>query len=177
MSLAQYLIPAAVAVLLAYQGALTHTSRLRRHIKADIDLLADLPDALPPDHPSRVELTGAIGEQTKTLARRRRGQLQAMVPGGVSFGVNVALAVVLAGAVTIGVLEATGLSHSEPLTREEWWQALAFYAALMVGFAGLALRAWRRARSAPPLGVQGRHPIAVVFGPRLGSTRTEAASK
>jgi hypothetical protein len=150
MTLAQYLIPAAVTVLLAFQGALTRTSRLRRDLKADIDLLAALPDALPADHPSRVELTDAIGELTETLARRQRGQFRPIVPGGASFGANVAVTVVALLGVVIMALEATELYEPQPGARQDELYGLIFYAALAVWCAWAAIRARRRAFGVAP---------------------------
>jgi hypothetical protein len=48
-NLLQTVIPAAVTFLGGWQGALTRTSRLRKSIRADMEML----DALPEGHPSR----------------------------------------------------------------------------------------------------------------------------
>ena len=48
-NLLQTVIPAAVTFLVGYQGALTRTSRLRKSIRADMEML----DALSEGHPSR----------------------------------------------------------------------------------------------------------------------------
>ena len=108
-------------------------------------MLAALPDALPADHPSRVELTEAIGELTGILARRQRRRFQPIVPGGASFGVHSALTVVMALAVLLLGVEALGLYHPEPLDSDYGWP-LAFYGSLLLVFAGFAARAWRRFR-------------------------------
>ena len=55
-NLLQTVIPAAVTFLVGYQGALTRTSRLRKSIRADMDML----DALPEGHPSRATLTTPV---------------------------------------------------------------------------------------------------------------------
>jgi hypothetical protein len=53
-NLLQTVIPAPVTFLVGYQGALTCTSRLRKSIRADMDML----DALPDGHPSRAPSRG-----------------------------------------------------------------------------------------------------------------------
>jgi hypothetical protein len=63
---------------------------------------------------------------------------------GTSFG---ALTVVMALAVLILGLEVIGLYHPDPPNPQFGWPVLAFYAGLMLLFAGLAFRAWRRAHS------------------------------
>lgn len=47
-------------------------------------------------------------------------------------------------AVLILGLEETGLYHPDPPNPDYGWPVLAFYAGLMLIFAGLAFRAWRR---------------------------------
>jgi hypothetical protein len=85
-------IPAAVTVLVAYQGALSSTGRLRRNIKVDVDLLA----ALPADHPSRPVLEAHIAELLDRLIRRERRQFGSIVPAGTwSFVFTVAVGVAL----------------------------------------------------------------------------------
>jgi hypothetical protein len=73
-NLLQTVIPAAVTFLDGYQGALTRTSRLRKSIRADMDMLHALPDG----HPSRAPSPGrpyATWSLAPTLPRRpaRRG--------------------------------------------------------------------------------------------------------
>lgn len=68
-NLLQTVIPAAVTFLVGYQGALTRTSRLRKSIRADMDLL----DALPDGHPSRATLTTHVEELVDTLVRVKPG--------------------------------------------------------------------------------------------------------
>jgi hypothetical protein len=53
-NLLRTVIPAAVTFFVGYQGALTCTTRLRKSIRADMDML----DALPNGHPSRVPSPG-----------------------------------------------------------------------------------------------------------------------
>jgi hypothetical protein len=65
-NLLQTVIPAAATFLVGYQGALTRTSRLRKSIRADMDLLGALPDG----HPNRATLTTHVEELIDTLVRR-----------------------------------------------------------------------------------------------------------
>jgi hypothetical protein len=142
-NLLQTVIPAAATFLVGYQGALTRTSRLRKSIRADMDML----DALPEGHPSRATLTTHVEELIDTLVRREARQFEPIIPVGTSFGVHTALTVVMALAVLILGLEVIGLYHPDPPNPQYGWPVLAFYAGLMLIFAGLAFRAWRRAHS------------------------------
>jgi hypothetical protein len=142
-NLLQTVIPAAVTFLVGYQGALTRTSRLRKSIRAAMDML----DALPDGHPSRATLTTNVEELIDTLVRREARQFEPIIPVGTSFGVHTALTVVMALAVLILGLEVIGLYHPDPPNPQFGWPVLAFYAGLMLVFAGLAFRAWRRAHS------------------------------
>jgi hypothetical protein len=144
MILTQTLITAAVALLAAYRGALTRSSRLRGLIRADLELR----DAFPEDSPTREKLTGHAEKLAGALMRREARQFEPIVPAGVSLGVHAAVTGILALAVTFSVLEVTGLHHAEPMTREEWGPALATYGGLMLLFAWFAFRAWRRAHAA-----------------------------
>jgi hypothetical protein len=74
--LLQVVIPAALTVLVTYQGALSSTSRLRRNIKVDLDLLT----ALPAGHPSRPALEAHIAELLDRLIRRERRRFGSIVP-------------------------------------------------------------------------------------------------
>jgi hypothetical protein len=108
--LLQTVIPAAVTFLVGYQGALTRTSRLRKSIRADMDML----DALPEGHPSRAALTAPVEELNDTLVRREARQFEPLIPAGTSFGVHAALTVVMVLAVLILGLEVTGLYYPDP---------------------------------------------------------------
>jgi hypothetical protein len=66
---------------------------------------------------------------------------------GTSFGVHAALTVVMALAVLILGMEVIGLYRPDPPNPQYGWPVLACYAGLMLIFAGLAFRAWRRAHS------------------------------
>jgi hypothetical protein len=141
--LLQTVVPAAVTFLVGYQGALTRTSRLRKSIRADLELL----DALPADHPSRAALTPHIEKLIGTLARREAGHYEPIIPVGTSLGVHTALTAVMAVAVLILGLEATGLYQPDPPNNRYGWPILAFYGGLMLLFAWFAFRAWRRAHA------------------------------
>jgi hypothetical protein len=143
-NLLQTLIRRRSPFLVGYQGALTRTSRLRKSIQADTDML----EALPEDHPSRATLTTHVEELIDTLVRREARQFEPLIPVGTSFGVHAALTVVMVLAVLILGLEEPGLYHPDPPNPPQYgWPVLAFYAGLMFVFAGLAFRAWRRAHS------------------------------
>jgi hypothetical protein len=129
-NLLQTVIPAAATFLVGYQGALTRTSRLRKSIRVDMDML----DALPDGHPSRATLTTHVEELIDTLVRREARQFEPIIP------VVMVLAVLILG------MEVIGLYRPEPPTPQYGWPVLAFYAGLMLMFAGLAFRA-RRAHS------------------------------
>jgi hypothetical protein len=104
----------------------------------------DVLDALLEGHPSRATLTTQVDELIDTLVRREARQLEPIVPVGTSFGVHAALTVVMVLAVLILGLEETGLYHPDRPNPQYGWPVLAFYAGLMLMFAGLAFRAWRR---------------------------------
>ena len=107
----------------------------------------DMLDALPDGHPSRVTLTTHVEELIDTLVRREARQFEPIIPAGTSFGVHSALTVVMALAVLILRIEVIGLYHPDPPNPEYGWPVLAFYAGLMLIFAGLAFRTCRRAHS------------------------------
>jgi hypothetical protein len=90
-------------------------------------------------------LTTHVEELIDTLVRREARQFEPIIPVGTSFGVHTALTVVMALAVLILGLEAIGLYHPDPPNPQYGWPVPAFYAGLMLLFAGLAFRAWRRA--------------------------------
>jgi hypothetical protein len=142
----QTVIPAALAFLVAYQGGLTRTSRLRSTIRANVELL----DKLPAGHPSREALTAHIEELVNTLIRRQRRRFEPITRAGMSFGANVTGAMVALLGVVVMVLEATGVREPEPLTRQDMQWALAFYAGLAVCFAVFAFKAWRRQQREHP---------------------------
>jgi hypothetical protein len=142
VTLTQTLITAAVALLAAYRGALTGTSRLRGLIRADLELR----DAFPEDSPTREQLTAHAEKLAGVLMRREARQFEPIIPAGTSFGVHSALTVVMALALLLLGVEAVGLYHPDPPDTDYGWPILAFYGSLMVVFAGCAARAWRRSR-------------------------------
>jgi hypothetical protein len=139
-SLLQTVIPAALAFLVAYQGGVTRTSRLRSIIRANVELLG----SLPADHPSRTTLTAHIEELVDTLVRRERRRFEPITPAGSSFGACVTITMVALLGIILMAAEATGVYVPEPPTRGDRWWGMAFYAVLAVCFAGFALKAQRR---------------------------------
>jgi hypothetical protein len=147
-SFLQTVIPAALAFVVAYQGGLTRTSRLRSIISANVELLGKL----PADDPSRATLAAHTGELVETLVRRQRRKFEPMTRAGASFGANVALTLV-----TLLLVFAWGLQMAEvwkpdpePTPRGDQWIAMAFYVFLAVCFAGFAFRTWRRQQREHP---------------------------
>lgn len=138
-------IPAAVALLVAYQGALGRTSRLRRNIKADVELLA----ALPADHPSRAALEAHIEVLVDRLIWRERRRFEAITPAGTSFGLYVAVAGAALVAVGFAVMEATGVYNPDPDASRLGWSAALLYTVVAALFAWFAFGSWRRRRGRP----------------------------
>jgi Flp pilus assembly protein TadB len=131
-------IPAVLAFLVAYQGALSRTGRLRRNVKADVELLA----ALPPEHPSREALEGHVGELVDELIRRE--QLQYFPVGGLGwiFGLAVVFVVFLAAAAVLAALAAAAGSLNPLPTLV----TAAVYGLLAILLTPVLVRAWRRSR-------------------------------
>jgi hypothetical protein len=138
--------------LIAYQGGLTRTTRLRSMIRASVELLG----TLPADHPSRATLEAHIGELVDVLVRRQRRRFEPFTRAGVSFGVNLTGAVVLLGGMGGLALEEIGVVHStsEPKSPREMWAFIGFYTAVGLCLAFFAFRAWRRQRREHPT-----HPV------------------
>ena len=164
MTLVQTLITAAVPVLLASQGVLTRTSRLRKSIRADLDML----DALPADHPSRATITTHVQGQIDKLVRREARKFTDAGPLGAGFGIAATIAVFLLLTATWGAATTSGLYIPEPSSPGEDWTTIAWSAGIAVLCAGLAVRAWRGRRSAG---------AGSGYSPAFGVTRTEAGSK
>jgi hypothetical protein len=148
----QVVIPAVLGFIAAYQGGLTRTSRLRSIIRANVELLGSLPD----DHPSREALSAHIEDLVGTLVRRQRRRFEPITRAGVSFGANVAFALVTLLLVAAVVSQMVGLwrPSREPLSRGDLWVNLVLYGALTVCFAGFAVRAWIRQRREHPESAQ-----------------------
>ena len=147
-SFLQTVIPAALAFVVAYQGGLTRTSRLRSIISANVELLGKL----PADDPSRATLTAHTGELVETLVRRQRRHFEPMTRAGVSFGANAALTLVMLLLIFAYALQMAGVwkPDPEPVARADQWIAMAFYVFLALCCAGFALRAWRRQQREHP---------------------------
>ena len=135
-------IPATLALLIAYRGAITRTGRLRHSIDANIELIGKL----PADDPCRATLAAHNAELIGTLVRREGRQFQPITPAGSSFGVNAALTVLALVATVLMAVEVAGVYQPQPLEREDMWLGLGFYAAVAVVCAWFAFRALRRPR-------------------------------
>ena len=79
-----------LTALFAGQIAWTRTSRLRKDIHANLDLLG----RLPADHPNRAALEAKNGELLEVLVRRQQRRFGPFTPAGVSFGVCAGVAIV-----------------------------------------------------------------------------------
>jgi protein-S-isoprenylcysteine O-methyltransferase Ste14 len=119
---------------------LSRTGRLRRNIKADVELLA----ALPADHPSRAALEAHIGELVATLVRRERRRFEPITPAETWFGVFTAIVVLSLVGVSLSVAETTRVYDPDTESCRLDWSAAVFYAALAVCFAWFAFAVWRR---------------------------------
>jgi hypothetical protein len=140
-------IPAVLAFVVAYQGGLTRTSRLRSIIRANLELL----DKLPGDHPSRAKLATHIEELADLLVLRQHRRYKPTTLGP-WFGVNVTLLVIMAMAIVGSLLGVSGVweSASEPSTPEELWQTAIMALIFAVFFAGFAVRSWRQRKREQP---------------------------
>jgi hypothetical protein len=140
----QTVIPPILAALIAYQGGLTRTTRLRSMIRANFDLVG----TLPADHPSRAPLEAHIGELVDVLIRRQRRRFEPFTRAGMSFGANLTAALLLLVMTASLALEEIGVLHmaSEPPPPRERWTFIGFYTAVGLCFAVFAFRAWRRQR-------------------------------
>jgi hypothetical protein len=145
----QTVIPPILAALIAYQGGLTRTTRLRSMIRANVDLVG----TLPADHPSRAKLEAHIGELVDVLIRRQRRRFEPFTRAGVWFGVNITAALFLLGGMSGLALEEIGVLHaaSEPPPPRERWTFIGFYTAVGLCLAFFAFRAWRRQRREQPV--------------------------
>jgi len=146
-NLLQAVIPAALTFVVAYQGGLTRTSRLRSIIRANLELV----DKLPADNPSRAKLTAHIEELADLLILRQHRRFKPITLGP-WFGVNVTLLGIMAMAICGSLLGAIGAweAASEPTTREELWQSATMEVFFAVFFAGFAVRSWRQRKREHP---------------------------
>jgi hypothetical protein len=165
----QTVIPAALAALVAYQGGLTRTTRLRAMIRANVDLLG----TLPADHPNRATLEAHIGELVDVLVRRQRRRFEPFTRAGVSFGANATAALMLLGAMGGLTLEQIGVLHaaSEPMPPEDQWRFIGFYTAVGLCLAFFAFRAWRRGQREHPAQPQPIQDglVTARIGPWIGA--------
>jgi hypothetical protein len=140
----QTVLPPLLAALVAYQGGLTRTTRLRSMIRASADLVG----TLPANHPSRAKLEAHIGELVDVLIRRQRRRFEPFTRAGVSFGANLTAALWLLGMTSSLALEEIGVLHmpSGPPPPRERWTFIGFYTAVGLCLTFFAFRAWRRQR-------------------------------
>jgi hypothetical protein len=143
-ALLQAAIPVVLA-LVAYQGGVTRTSRLRNIIREHVELL----DKLPADHPSRETITTHIELLVNTLAQRERHQFQPTT-AGVSVGVTAVLAVLFLLGSAVVAAQAVGWYTPEPQTLGDIWMDLAVSLVIGIGCAWYALRARRRPQPSTP---------------------------
>jgi hypothetical protein len=133
----QIVIPAALTALVAGRVAITRTGRLRRTIRANVELLG----TLPADHPSREALAAHIEELVDTLVLREQRQFEPMTWIVAWIGLWTLNAMV--------GLVGTTLMVMDPLTGPARAAGLGFYAAMVLisvvtAIAGVAR--WRRER-------------------------------
>jgi hypothetical protein len=106
----QTVIPAALTLLVAYRGTISRTGRLRSIIRANVELLATLPD----DHPSRDALTAHVRELVDTLVRREQLQFQPLGSARSSFrNITIAAVVLMLMLLISEVLQVPGLYQSD----------------------------------------------------------------
>ena len=101
-----------LTALVAGRVAWTRTSRLRKDILTNLDLL----DRLSADHPNRATLEAHNGELVGLLVRRQRRRFGPFTQAGVSFGAFAGVAGVALVFASVGVL-AAGVVPSRPRTR------------------------------------------------------------
>jgi Flp pilus assembly protein TadB len=138
-----------VPALLAYQGGVTRSSRLRNIIREHVELL----DKLPSDHPSRETITAHVELLVNMLVQRERDQFQP-TSAGASVVVTTTLAVIFLVGSTVAAVEAVGWYTPEPQTPEDIWMDLAVFLAIGIGCAWYAL--WARRRPQPGTPAAGR---------------------
>lgn len=136
----QTVILAILPVLVAGRVALTPTSRLRREINKNLDLLG----RLPAEHPNRATLEARNGYLLDVLAWRQFRRFYSLAPPASltppatpNFP-RLALFITVTGLLAIAYLLG-GLAgvYRPPVAPELLWLALPFYVALTVGAVGL----------------------------------------
>jgi hypothetical protein len=128
-----------VPAILAYQGGVTRSSRLRNIIREHVELL----DKLPADHPSRETITAHIELLVNTLVQRERHQFQPTT-ARVSVGVTATLAGLFLLGSAVVAAEAVGWYTPEPQTPGDIWTDLVVFLVIGIGCAWYALRARQR---------------------------------
>jgi hypothetical protein len=127
-------IPAALALLIAYRGAISSTSRLISAIRVNVELL----DKLLADDPSRAKLEARNGELIDVLTWRQHQQFHPLtMPAGLPIWTVIPLAVALLlwGALVVAAL--TGAYRPESPAPEALWSLVTVYAALLVAMVAL----------------------------------------
>jgi hypothetical protein len=148
----QTVILATLPVLVAGRVAITRTGRLRKVIRANVELLGKL----PADDPTREALAAHVRELVDVLAWREYQQFHPLASSGPSFRVVVPLTVagLLWGVLLLAGL--TGAYRPESPSPTALWLVVALYAALTVATVGLT-------RSAAKLDRQQRRLLQQVL--------------
>jgi hypothetical protein len=147
IELLQTMIPIVLAGFLAGQIVITRTGRLRRSIRADLELL----NALPADHPSRVAVTAHSEKLVDKLIQRERRQFEPTAPARVPFSATEGIAMMMLTGVYAVVAHATGMNVRilEWLARHDPGE-LAFYAAVGILCGSVSLWFWRQRQREHP---------------------------
>jgi hypothetical protein len=120
-------IPAVLALLGVYRGAISSTSRLIRAIRVNVELL----DKLSADDPTRAKLEARNGKLVDVLMWRQHRQFTPLVSRwSLPFAVPFTVAALLWGVLIVGAL--TGTYRPESPAPEALWLLVAVYAALLV---------------------------------------------
>jgi hypothetical protein len=146
----QTVIPIVLAGLLAGQIVITRTGRLRRSIRADLELL----NALPADHPSRAMVAAHSEKLVDKLIQRERRQFEPTTPARVPFSATQSIAVMMLTGVYATVTHATGVDVLEYgwkwLVRQGSMRGMAYYAAVVIICASFSLWFWRQRQREHP---------------------------
>jgi hypothetical protein len=148
--LLQTVISVMLAGLLAGQIVITRTGRLRRSIRADVQLL----NSLPADHPSRAMVTAHSEKLVDKLIQRERRQFEPIAAARVSFSATQSIAAMMLIGVYAVVTHATGVDVWEYglkwLDRQDPWEGMAYYAAVGIICASFSLWFWRQRQREHP---------------------------
>jgi hypothetical protein len=150
----QTVISIMLAGLLAGQIVITRTGRLRRSIRADLELLT----SLPADHPSRAMVTAHSEKLVNKLIQRERRQFEPIAPARVSLSATQSIAAMMLVGVYAVVTHATGVNVWEYglkwLVRPGPGGELAFYAAVGIICGSFSLWFWRQRQRERPASPQ-----------------------